>query len=227
MAAFYTRFLVCLIHQFLNVCKYTLHEISLSLCPISFVKSLSSIIRTLVTSSMSHKEGLLSINSVPCDERTDVNNSRYIFDPFDIASDVMIRMEVAGCDSQLTKDSPTKYRSKLDPIFNIPLRMGYSMRGFVFMFCHSRAVCSCMLQKGRSGRQTCQARQQRVNYPKLILNWIILEPRAMDWLVDLESTCSALGTADGKEYVRDEQCEEGVKDLIRFVSVISKRNAIC
>ena len=40
----------------------------------------------------------------------------------------------------------------------------------------------------------------------------------MDWLVDLESTCSALGTADGKEYVRDEQCEEGVKDLIRFVS---------
>ena len=37
----------------------------------------------------------------------------------------------------------------------------------------------------------------------------------MDWLVDLESTCSALGTADGKEYVRDEQCEEGVKDLIR------------
>ena len=43
----------------------------------------------------------------------------------------------------------------------------------------------------------------------------------MDWLVDLESTCSALGTADGKEYVRDEQCEEGVKDLIRFVSFIS------
>ena len=41
----------------------------------------------------------------------------------------------------------------------------------------------------------------------------------MDWLVDLESTCSALGTADGKEYLRDEQCEEGVKDLIRFVSV--------
>ena len=40
----------------------------------------------------------------------------------------------------------------------------------------------------------------------------------MDWLVDLESTCSALGTADGKEYVRDEQCEEGVKDLVRFVS---------
>ena len=43
----------------------------------------------------------------------------------------------------------------------------------------------------------------------------------MDWLVDLESTCSALGTADGKEYVRDEQCEEGVKDLVRFVSFTS------
>ena len=49
----------------------------------------------------------------------------------------------------------------------------------------------------------------------------------MDWLVDLESTCSALGTADGKEYVRDEQCEEGVKDLIRFVSVISRLQKEC
>ena len=40
----------------------------------------------------------------------------------------------------------------------------------------------------------------------------------MDWLVDLESTCSSLGTADGVNYVRDDQCLEGVKDLIRFVS---------
>jgi hypothetical protein len=41
---------------------------------------------------------------------------------------------------------------------------------------------------------------------------------AMDWLVDLESTCSSLGTADGNEYIKDDECTEGVKDLVRFVS---------
>ena len=41
---------------------------------------------------------------------------------------------------------------------------------------------------------------------------------AMDWLVDLESTCSALGTADGRDrYIRDDECLEGVKDLIRYL----------
>ncbi len=42
-----------------------------------------------------------------------------------------------------------------------------------------------------------------------------------DWLADLESTCSALGTWDGAEYVRDDDCLECVKDLIRFVSVFN------
>lgn len=40
----------------------------------------------------------------------------------------------------------------------------------------------------------------------------------MDWITDLESTCASLGTSDGNTYVREEDCLECVKDLIRFVS---------
>ena len=39
-----------------------------------------------------------------------------------------------------------------------------------------------------------------------------------DWLGDLESTCSSLGTWDGANYVKEEDCIECIKDLIRFVS---------
>ena len=42
-----------------------------------------------------------------------------------------------------------------------------------------------------------------------------------DWLGDLESTCSSLGTWDGANYVKEEDCLECVKDLIRFVSFLS------
>ena len=39
----------------------------------------------------------------------------------------------------------------------------------------------------------------------------------MEWLADLESTCSALGTTDGVHYHKDSDCIECVKDLIRFL----------
>ena len=39
----------------------------------------------------------------------------------------------------------------------------------------------------------------------------------MDWKVDLESTCAALGSSDGVKYYKDEDCLECVKDLIRFL----------
>ena len=39
----------------------------------------------------------------------------------------------------------------------------------------------------------------------------------MDWRADLESTCAALGTSDGVNYYKDEDCIECVKDLIRFL----------
>jgi timeless len=39
----------------------------------------------------------------------------------------------------------------------------------------------------------------------------------MEWLADLESTCAALGSSDGVNYYKDEECLECVKDLIRFI----------
>ena len=39
----------------------------------------------------------------------------------------------------------------------------------------------------------------------------------MEWLDDLESTCSALGTWDGVKYVKEDDCLECAKDLIRFL----------
>ena len=39
----------------------------------------------------------------------------------------------------------------------------------------------------------------------------------MEWLADLESTCAALGSSDGVNYYKDEDCLECVKDLIRFI----------
>ena len=42
--------------------------------------------------------------------------------------------------------------------------------------------------------------------------------KIMDWLTDLESTVSALGTWDGNQYIKDDDCAECVKDIIRFVS---------
>ena len=39
----------------------------------------------------------------------------------------------------------------------------------------------------------------------------------MNWNVELEATCSALGTFDGSRYLKDDDCLECVKDLIRFL----------
>ena len=39
----------------------------------------------------------------------------------------------------------------------------------------------------------------------------------MEWLSDLEAICSSLGTWDGANYIKDDDCKEGVKDLIRLV----------
>ena len=39
----------------------------------------------------------------------------------------------------------------------------------------------------------------------------------MEWQADLESTCAALGSSDGVNYYKDDDCVECVKDLIRFV----------
>lgn len=39
----------------------------------------------------------------------------------------------------------------------------------------------------------------------------------MEWVADLEATCSNLGTWDGNKYVKDPDCSECVKDLIRFL----------
>ena len=39
----------------------------------------------------------------------------------------------------------------------------------------------------------------------------------MDWKADLESTCAGLGTSDGVNYLKDDDCLECVKDLIRFL----------
>ena len=39
----------------------------------------------------------------------------------------------------------------------------------------------------------------------------------MDWKADLESTCAGLGTSDGVNYLKDDDCIECVKDLIRFL----------
>ena len=33
----------------------------------------------------------------------------------------------------------------------------------------------------------------------------------MEWLADLESTCAALGSSDGVNYYKDEECIECVK----------------
>ena len=33
----------------------------------------------------------------------------------------------------------------------------------------------------------------------------------MEWLADLESTCAALGSSDGVNYYKDEECLECVK----------------
>jgi len=49
---------------------------------------------------------------------------------------------------------------------------------------------------------------------------------ASTWLLDLESTCSALGTWDGANYVKEEDCLECLKDLIRFVSRNHKQTYI-
>lgn len=39
----------------------------------------------------------------------------------------------------------------------------------------------------------------------------------MEWLSDLEAICSSLGTWDGANYIKDDDCQEGVKDLIRLL----------
>ena len=39
----------------------------------------------------------------------------------------------------------------------------------------------------------------------------------MEWRADLESTCAALGSSDGVNYYKDDECIECVKDLIRFL----------
>ena len=39
----------------------------------------------------------------------------------------------------------------------------------------------------------------------------------MDWNVELDATCSALGTFDGTKYLKDDDCLECVKDLIRYI----------
>ena len=39
----------------------------------------------------------------------------------------------------------------------------------------------------------------------------------MEWKIELEATCSALGTYDGTKYYKDDDCLECIKDLIRFL----------